>query len=359
MKSLCGLQVIPPALALPYYARTLEREVVTAQHDVVTAKKETAIVSQNLSNFETFMNFICHEIRSPLQVVLGRAKTCRAPPSSLPFPLFATPFTSPLFISLSLYDFAGNSEFLWDSPLTSDQREFCTAISASAKLIVSIVNDVLDISRLDAGKMSLDRVCFDLPQLVLAVAKQFRAHATSKGLELSVEIGPGVPRYVWSDARRLFQVLLNLVGNAVKFTSSGSVVLFVQSSLLSRPPPSQQQTAAPTAGTATSGTASMTGTGTGTGTAPPTPHRTPLIAFAEQKQEPSPAHNAHASTSAAHHHIEMQKVLGPGGANSIALHQVTLSVVDSVRFPSHSLSFSLSLTLINTHIKSSHSVANL
>ncbi|GAA4249722.1 hybrid sensor histidine kinase/response regulator [Azospirillum formosense] len=107
------------------------------------------------------------------------------------------------------------------------QRGYLTRIRASATALLGIINDILDVSKIEAGMLTLERVPFDLSAVLDMVAGTAALSAEEKGLALRLEIAPDVPTALLGDPLRLGQVLLNLVNNAVKFTESGSVVLGV------------------------------------------------------------------------------------------------------------------------------------
>jgi len=122
----------------------------------------------------------------------------------------------------------GMTGLLLDTPLTADQREFAETVRSSAEALMTIINDILDFSKVEAGKLALDPLPFDLPQLVEEVAALVAATAETKGLDLILSIGPDVPRQVIGDMGRIRQVLLNLVGNAIKFTARGHVLVTLE-----------------------------------------------------------------------------------------------------------------------------------
>jgi signal transduction histidine kinase/CheY-like chemotaxis protein len=114
---------------------------------------------------------------------------------------------------------------LLDTDLTARQREFAETGRASAEALLTIINDILDFSKIEAGKMELETVAFDLAQAVDEVAELLAVKARDKGLDLVVRYAPGAPRRVVGDPGRIRQVLLNLAGNAVKFTPRGHVLI--------------------------------------------------------------------------------------------------------------------------------------
>jgi CheY-like chemotaxis protein/nitrogen-specific signal transduction histidine kinase len=121
----------------------------------------------------------------------------------------------------------GMTELALDTPLSAVQKEYMEGVRESADSLLTVINDVLDFSKIEAGKMNLDLQPFDLGELLEQTARGVALRAHQKNLELALEIDPGVSSQVTGDANRLRQVLVNLLGNAVKFTESGEVVLRV------------------------------------------------------------------------------------------------------------------------------------
>jgi len=117
----------------------------------------------------------------------------------------------------------GMASLLSDTSLSNEQREYVSTIDSSAKALLEIINDILDFSRIESGQLELNTCSFDLPLLVSEVRELMVVQAANRGINLMMEIGPGVPRWVEGDDTRLRQVLLNLVGNATKFTLEGQV----------------------------------------------------------------------------------------------------------------------------------------
>ena len=121
----------------------------------------------------------------------------------------------------------GMSEILRDSGLTREQSEYLSMISSSAQSLMSIINDVLDVSKVEAGKLVLEETEFDIQEHLSETLRSLAVQAHEKDLELACRIGRGVPRMIVGDPVRLRQVLVNLVGNAVKFTDAGEIVVEV------------------------------------------------------------------------------------------------------------------------------------
>jgi CheY-like chemotaxis protein len=117
----------------------------------------------------------------------------------------------------------GMAQLVLDTPLDNQQRIYVETIRQSSHGLLSLVNDILDFSKLESGRIELETVNFDLNEVILSVHALMSARAEEKRLLLDYQIAPGVPRYVLGDPAKLRQVLLNLVGNAIKFTDKGRV----------------------------------------------------------------------------------------------------------------------------------------
>jgi PAS domain S-box-containing protein len=119
----------------------------------------------------------------------------------------------------------GMTELLLETGLTSTQRKYAETVQRSGKNLLGIINDLLDFSKIEAGKLELEHVDMDLRRTIEDIVDLLAEHAHAKGLELACSIPPDLPTHVRGDPLRLGQVLTNLVGNAIKFTEHGSVVI--------------------------------------------------------------------------------------------------------------------------------------
>lgn len=121
----------------------------------------------------------------------------------------------------------GMTELLLQSGLTAEQRHYAQTVSRSGEALLTIINDILDLSKIEAGKLKLEVMEFDPGQLLEEVAGLFAAQVLGKNLEFAVLVAPEVPALLRGDPGRLRQILSNLIGNAVKFTQHGEIAIRV------------------------------------------------------------------------------------------------------------------------------------
>ena len=122
----------------------------------------------------------------------------------------------------------GMTELVLDTDLDSEQREYLNMAKLSADALLSLINDILDYSKIEAGKLEIDAIDFNLGDSLGDTMKTLSLRAHQKGLELAYDVQPDVPDALVGDPGRLRQIIVNLVGNAIKFTEKGEVIVYVQ-----------------------------------------------------------------------------------------------------------------------------------
>jgi protein-histidine pros-kinase len=122
----------------------------------------------------------------------------------------------------------GMTELVLESRLASDQREYLMNVMEAGESLLSIINDILDLSKIEADKTTLEFIETPLIDLLSEVARILRTSASGKGVMLNAKLVTPVPDRIMCDPTRLRQILMNLVGNAVKFTEAGSITISVR-----------------------------------------------------------------------------------------------------------------------------------
>ncbi len=122
----------------------------------------------------------------------------------------------------------GMIEILKRTPLTEEQKEYLSIIESSGENLLTIINDILDLSKIESGRMELENIPFSLKEELTRVMNIMQIIADKKHLPLKLQIAPGVPQYLSGDPVRLKQIIINLVNNAIKFTEKGSVTVSVE-----------------------------------------------------------------------------------------------------------------------------------
>ena len=178
---------------------TSERHRQSTPSDVAILTEELETLRRLLSEAERaneaksmFFATMSHEIREPMNGVLGMTR------------------------------------LLLETPLSDEQKGYVDAVHFSGQALLTIINDILDLSRMEAGKLRFDRIDFDLVNVVERTIDILRPRAEGKGLALELDIAPDVPKALSGDPGRLRQLLVNLLGNAVKFTDTGQVSLAIR-----------------------------------------------------------------------------------------------------------------------------------
>lgn len=167
----------------------LRKSEARRTEEMRTAKEEADEANKAKS---AFLAVVSHEIRTPMTGIMGMVR------------------------------------LLLDSNLTKEQKEYAMTVQDSSDAMLALLNDILDFEKIEQGKMAFENINFDLHRLINGVTTLMKGHASQKNIELRTKIGKTLPQYVYGDPSRLRQVLLNLTGNAIKFTTEGHVTLTVE-----------------------------------------------------------------------------------------------------------------------------------
>ena len=165
------------------------RELEAYQKELIQAKE---LAEQGKRIKENFLANMSHELRTPINGIIGIA------------------------------------HLLEKTDLSEDQKEMINLLEISSNSLLGVINDILDLSKIEAGKFRITRAETDLPGLCNAVVNLLSIRAKEKKLELITELDPDLPKHIMADSLRLNQILMNLIGNAIKFTSEGRVTLKVE-----------------------------------------------------------------------------------------------------------------------------------
>jgi signal transduction histidine kinase/CheY-like chemotaxis protein len=206
--------------------RELQRNVMlTAQGDFshITPIRDTDEIGELTENFNSMITSLRES--EQIQIEKEAAETANKAKSAF-LANMSHELRTPLNAILGFAQLMGRS-----GTLASEQRENVSTITRSATQLLALINDILDMSKIESGRVEMNPTAFDLLGMLSDLESMFSLRAREKGLTLSVDIAPGIPRFVVTDEAKIRQVLVNLLGNAIKFTDQGGVTLRVRSQL--------------------------------------------------------------------------------------------------------------------------------
>ncbi|MBU0481420.1 MAG: response regulator [Proteobacteria bacterium] len=171
------------------YARNLEKDIAERTAEL----RETNLQLMNASKMKSeFLANMSHELRTPMNAIIG---------------------------------FSG---LLQETNLDATQKDYAKTVKNSAESLLALINDILDLSKIEAGKMELEVIPYNMAELIESVSGMFVLPAKAKGVEVTTEVGSDLPLFYLGDRNRLRQVMINLVGNALKFTEKGKIEIRIE-----------------------------------------------------------------------------------------------------------------------------------